>query len=136
MIAEGLEDDRALGRAHGAVADQDRAGLRHGLEPTGSVHQVADNHAFIDRADGDGGLAGQHAGTSLDALRQAGDSVDQVEGCPYGALRIIFLRGWRSLDGHDRVADELLDGAAVALDDLPGGIEVEAQRFADILCVA
>ena len=33
-------------------------------------------------------------------------------------------------DGHDRVTDELFDGATVAPDDLPRRLEVAAQKFA------
>ena len=44
--------------------------------------------------------------------------VDELEGRPDGALGVVLARGRRAPDGHHRVADELLDGPAVAGDDL------------------
>ena len=41
-----------------------------------------------------------------------------------GALGVVLVRDRRAPDGHDRVADELLDRAAVALDDLARQVEV------------
>ena len=48
----------------------------------------------------------------------AADRVDELERGPDGALGVVLVGDRRAPDGHDRVADELLDGAAVALDDL------------------
>jgi hypothetical protein len=46
------------------------------------------------------------------------------------------LRGRRGRpDGHHRVADELLDGAAVPADHLAGELEVVVQELADVLGV-
>ena len=42
----------------------------------------------------------------------------------------------RAPDGHHRVADELLDGAAVARDDLRREVEVARQQLPDVLRVA
>jgi hypothetical protein len=38
-------------------------------------------------------------------------------------------------DGHDRVTDELLDGAAIAVDHVAGGVEVARERLTDIFRV-
>ena len=46
-----------------------------------------------------------------------GIAVDQLERGPDGPLRVVLVRDGRAPDGHHRVADELLDRAAVALDD-------------------
>jgi hypothetical protein len=46
------------------------------------------------------------------------------------------VRDRRTPDRHDRVADELLDRAAVAADDVGGELEVPRQRLADLLRVA
>ena len=46
------------------------------------------------------------------------DGVDELEGGADGPLGVVLARDRRAPDGHDRVADELLDGAAVALDDI------------------
>ena len=45
---------------------------------------------------------------------EAADRVDELERGPDGPLGVVLARGRRAPDGHDRVADELLDGAAVA----------------------
>ena len=62
--------------------------------------------------------------------------LDQVEGGPHGALGVVLPRDRRPPDRHDRIADELLDGAAVALDDLARPIEVARQQVAHGLRVA
>ena len=87
-------------------------------------------------AEGDGRLAGQHAGPRLDAGPERLDGVDQVEGGADGPLGVVLAGDRRAPDGHHRVADELLDGAAVALDDVARHVEVARQRLADLLRVA
>ena len=84
---------------------------------------------------------GQHAGARLDRLAglvaaQAAHRVDQVERGAHGALGIVLARDRRAPHGHDRVADELLDRAAVALDDLAREVEVARQGLAHVLRVA
>ena len=46
------------------------------------------------------------------------------------------VRDRRAPDGHDGVADELLDRAAVALDERARGVEVAREELADVLGVA
>ena len=46
--------------------------------------------------------------------------VDQLEARAHRALGVVLVRGRDAPDRHHRVADELLDGAAVAVDDLRG----------------
>ena len=46
------------------------------------------------------------------------------------------MRHGRAPDRHDRIADELLDGAAVEVDDLRRGIEVAREELANRLRVA
>ena len=46
----------------------------------------------------------------------AAHGVDQLERGADGALGVVLVRDRRAPDRHDRVADELLDGAAVPLD--------------------
>ena len=125
LLAGRLEGDRA------------RAAARFVASPTSTVPGGATDWrrlAVLTRspatipwsvgAEGDGGLAGQDAGPQLEARRRRlacpswRDRVDEVEGRPDGALGVVLVGDRRAPDGHDRVADELLDGAAVALDDL------------------
>ena len=62
--------------------------------------------------------------------------LDELERRADGPLGIVLVDDRRAPDGHDRIADELLDRAAVALDDLARQVEVARQRVADILRVA
>ena len=64
----------------------------------------------------DGRLAGQDAGSRLDPGAERADGVDELERGPDGALGIVLVCGRGAPDGHHRVADELLDRAAVAAD--------------------
>ena len=67
---------------------------------------------------------------------EVGDRRDEVEGHADGPLGVVLGGGGRSPDRHHRVADELLDGAAVARDQRPRELEVARQELADVLGVA
>src|SRR3989304_6344903 len=60
----------------------------------------------------------------LEAGAQGPDAVDEVQGGANAPLRIILARRRSAPDCHDRVADELLDGPAVAADDVRRDVEV------------
>ena len=64
------------------------------------------------------------------------DGRDEVERGPDRALGVVLVRDRRPPDRHDRVADELLDRAAVALDQPLAGLEVAGEQLADLLGVA
>ena len=61
---------------------------------------------------------------------------DEVQRRAHGPFRVVLAGGRRAPDGHHRVADELLDRAAIPLDDLAGHVEVAAEELADGLRVA
>ena len=61
---------------------------------------------------------------------------DQVERCPHSTLGVVLGRGRRAPDGHHRVADELLDRAAVELDQPTAGVEVAGEELAHLLRIA
>ena len=126
----------ARGGALRRFADEDASRRRRGLEPCCGVDEVAGDHALVRRADGHGRLAGQDPGACLDACAERRHGVDEVEGGADGQLGIVLVSGRRAPDGHDRIADELLDGAAVAADHVAGKVEVAGQRVADVLRVA
>ena len=135
-----VSDHRCRGRTRG-VADEHRAWIGDRLDPRRRVHHVSGDHPLVGRADGDGGLAGQHAGSGTkvgrsDLRPERLDRRDQVEPCPHGALGIILGRDRRAPDGHHRVADELLDHAPVPLDQLCAGLEVAGQELAHLFGVS
>ena len=102
----------------------------------GGVDEVARDHALVRGADRDRGLAGQDAGPGLDRRPERADRVDELERGPDGALGVVLVGGRRAPHGHDRVADELLDRAAVAADDVARQVEVAGQQLAGVLGVA
>ena len=122
------------------MADEDRTRWRDRLETSGRVDDVAGDHALALSADGDRGLAGNDAGSELDAARdvdlEAPNGVDEVEGGPDGALGVVLAGCRCAPDCHDRVADELLDRAAVAVHDLAGGLVVARQDLAGVFGVS
>ena len=111
-------------------------GRRDRLQSGRRVDEVARDHALADRAERDGGLAGQHAGPCLDPGPERGNDIDEVEAGADGALGVVLVGDRSSPHGHDGVADELLDGASVAPDDLGRQLEVAVQGLADVLGVA
>ncbi len=70
------------------------------------------------------------------SLAQALHGVDQLEGGAHRTLRVILLGDRGTPHGHHRIADELLDVAAVPLDHLPAGFEVAPQQLPDVLRIA
>ena len=136
LVAGGLEGDGRIRGLLGLLADEDRARRGHALEARRGVDDVARDEALVGGADGHGGLAGQDAGPRLDAGAERADAVDQVERGADRAFRVVVVRDRRAPDGHHRVADELLDGAAVAADDVLALLEVARQELADGLGVA
>ena len=73
--------------------------------------------------------------SSPDLPPEVADGVDEVEGRPHRPLGVVLVGDRRAPDGHHGVADELLDRAAVALDDLAAQVEVARQELADLLRV-
>ena len=102
----------------------------------GRVDEIAGDHPLAVGAEGDRGLAGEHTGASSERRVEVGHGGDEVEGGANGALGVVLLGDRRAPDRHHGVADELLDGAAVALDDRPRGLEVAGQELARVLGVA
>ena len=136
-----LVGDRGLGGASGRVADEHLAGLGDRLDPRRGVDEVAGDHALAHGAEGDGGLAGQHArpgrqAVGADVGAELGDGFDQSSAARTARSASSSCGDRRAPHGHDRVADELLDGAPVPLDHRAAGVEVAGQELADLLGVA
>ena len=116
-------------------------GLGDRLHARGGVDEVAGDHALALGADRDRGLAGEHAGAGAelrgaDLVAERRDGGDEVERGAHGALGVVLGRRRRAPDGHHRVADELLDRAAVELDQPPARVEVAREELARLLGVA
>ena len=113
-----LELDDPLGRAVGRLVDEDRARRRGGLETGGGVHDVARRHAFArigSRVQRDQRLAGRDPDPDLQVALLRERLPDRERGSD-GSLRVVLVGDRSAEDRHDRVTDELLDGAAEALE--------------------
>ena len=80
-------------------------------------------------------LAGHDTHPGVDHRAQSAHAADDLQGGPHGALGVVLVAGRGAPDCHHGVADELLDRAAVALDDPAGQVEVARQQVADLLRV-
>ena len=119
LLAGRLEGDRPAGRALRRLADEHASGRRDRLQAARGVDEVAGDHALVRRRRCVTAASPVRTpARALDRRAQAADRVDQLEGGPDGPLGVVLVGGRRAPDGHHRVADELLDRAAVALDDL------------------
>ncbi len=116
-------------------AEHDRSGRRRLLDSLGDVDRIARDEAAVTRV-ADVHVAGVDPDAqvepetvlALDRLAQSGDGCAGVGGGTDGPQGIVLVRHRYAEDGHDRVADELLDRAAVALDRPAGGGEVAVQH--------
>ena len=102
----------------GRLADEHGPGRGRGLEPRGGVDEVAGDHALVRRPERDGGLAGQDARTRLQPWVDGPDRIDELETGADAPLGVVLVGDRGAPDRHHGVADELLDRAAVALDDV------------------
>ena len=135
VLASRFERDRARRRPLRALADQDRPGGGRRLQPAGGVDEVPGDHPLVRRPERDRGLARQDAGAGGHPGPQRGHGVDELQSRPDRALSVVLVRDRRAPDGHDRVADELLDRAPVPPDHVAGEVEVARQQLAGRLCV-
>ena len=113
-----LELDRPLGRSIGRLVDEDRARRRGRLETCRGVHDVARRHAFArlgPRVQRDERLAGRDPDPDLEVAFLGQRLPDRQRGA-HGSLRVVLVRDRGAEHRHDGVADELLDGAAEALE--------------------
>ena len=108
------------------------------LDARRGVHPVPDDEALLGGL-GRCGATGHDPdpGLKLALVRGAvgGDGRDKLDPGPHGALGVVLLRYWGTPDGHDRVADELLDDASISRHDGPGELEVARQELTYLLGV-
>ncbi len=136
--------DRVAHQLEGQRPEQDLAGLRGGLQARGGVDGVAGHHRLAvgrhpprrprrcgRRCAARGGCHGGHRASTFRASSAGARSAAArtarraSSSCSVGQAE----------DGHDRVADVLLDRPAVALDDLAEGGEVAGLEGAEGLGV-
>ena len=121
-----VELEGTSGRGHRALAGEDRAGLSCLLEASCDVHGVAarERAAFARRSDDD--VAGVEADPQRkSAFEELSQPALHGECSVQRALGVVFQRSRRAERRHNRVAGELLDRPARALD-LLGHCVVEA----------
>src|SRR6266550_5653272 len=135
-----LEFERSFGEVVSARPDEDLSRLRGLLEPRGDVDGVTRRkRATLARHD----LAGVDAHpdpqlgpeVALKVFIQAAELLAQLvrgPGCPQ---RIVLVDDGDSENGHDRITDELLHGATVALQHVAGEREVTLHHAAERLRV-
>ena len=121
--------DRGVGHPQRRLTDKDASGCGLGLDARRRVDEVSGDHPLTLGADGNCRFPCDDSGAQPEFREprlgsEGGDLADQVEGCPHGALGVVLLRDRSAPDRHHRIADELLDGPAVAADDTPGRVEV------------
>ena len=112
-------------------ADEDLAGAGRLLEPRSDVDRVAGDERLALAADDD--LARVDADPRLQVV--LGDRSAHLRRGANRAERVVLVRSRNAEDRHHRVADELLDGTAVAFDDPPEVFEVAAHARAQCLRV-
>ena len=120
---DGLDLDGVAHQLKRLAADQDLARLRGLLEPRGHVDGVPGREPLLGaRHD----LARLDADPTLDP--ELGQRVPHLDGGPQRPQRVVLVHDRHAEDGHHRVADELLDRAAVALDDRLHPVEVAREQ--------
>ena len=136
VLACVLVGDRRFGGPARRSPDEDCAGLGGALDARRGVDEVAGDHALALSSDRDCGLPRENACACLQGCVELWHSGDEVEPGPDGALSVVLLGDRCSPDGHDGIADELLDCAAIAVDDGSRRLEVEREKLARVLRVA
>ncbi len=111
------EVDRALRCSVGGLVDEDRVRVGRRLQARGRVDDIPGGHAlarFGPGTEGDQRLAGGDADADVQLL--LAERVADRERGPHRPLGVVLVRDWGAEDRHHRVADELLDRPAEALE--------------------
>src|SRR5581483_6455388 len=118
---EPLRPDRVTGEPVGALGEEDLARLGRRLEPLGDVDRVAGGERVAERRVSGDHLAARDADPDGDAEPEGGfqldvQALDRLLELDGGPQRAVVVQEGDAEDGHDGVADELLDRAAVPLE--------------------
>ncbi len=136
-VAERLEPARARSQTPRQLVDGDLARRDLLLQPRRDDHGRTGRERLV-RAAAREHLARRepdphlqaHAEIACGLVVETSDGVANLDCRPRGAERVVLVRERRPEHGHDGVADELLDHAAVPRDGSGGGFEVPAQQRA------
>jgi PAS domain S-box-containing protein len=126
-VLDGLNERSVPDESVRRVADQDLARGGRLLEPLGDDDCFAGNEVLVGRGLAGDDLARADAGAhrelgtvlALEALVERGQYPAQLDRRPNSPQCVVFVCARDSKDCHDCVANELLDGAAVAFDHGP-----------------
>ena len=121
-------------RAVRRLVDEDPVHRRRALQACGRVDDVARGHALAGvgpRVESNERLAGRDPDPQLELLLER-ELADRERGANR-TLGVVLVRGRRAEERHHRVADELLDGAAVALELGADALVVGTQERFDVL---
>ena len=131
-LAGGLRRDGLPDEVVGRLAEEHLARLGGLLESRSHVDGIARRELLVGHGLTDDHLARVHAGPRRDAdpvlaselLVESLERLAHLERRPHRAKRVVLVDGRHAEHRHDRVADELLDGAAVPFERRLHGIEV------------
>ena len=131
-LAGRLRRNRLPDEVVGRLAEEHLARLCGLLEARSHIHGVAGRQLLVGHGLTDDHLARVHAGPRRDAdpvlaselLVESLERLTHLERRPHRAKRVVLVDGRHSEHRHDRIADELLDGAAVPFERRLHGIEV------------
>ena len=129
--------DDVAGGAVRRLVDEDPVDRRRALEAGGGVDHVTGRHPFAlarPGSEGDERLAGRDGDANLEPAVVRHRLADRERGANR-AFGIVLVGDRRPEEGHDGVADELLDGAAVALELGAQLLVVRPQDRVDVLGV-
>ena len=143
-VAEVLEAERAIPQALRAPAHYDLPGLGDGEQPRGDVGGVAHRgvvHAEIpsDRAHHHGARVDAHPHAEVDLVHtfDVGGERDEVlldrQRRPERARRVVFMGDGGAEERHHAIAEELVDGALVAMDRGEDDFEGAVHDAVDVL---
>jgi hypothetical protein len=135
---EPLVRDRTVGRAHRRLVHGNPADRGCTLETSRGVHDITRHQPLATlgpRSESHDCLAGGHRGANCDIEPARAKVVDRLQDAkcrPYSPLGVVLVSCGSAEDRHHRVADELLDGAAEALNVGLHPLVVGAQRRAHV----
>ena len=115
-----LDVDRVSRQPQCLLPDQDLSRRGRLLQPSSDVDCVARGQPLLGAGDDLAGVDAdphlhRYAVVALEVLVERRDRIAELRSGAQSPQGVVLVHGRNAEDGHDRVADELLDGPAVAL---------------------